>query len=170
MNRKTLADFKMPHWNDLPVVPLYLDQVLFLLDEWLEPYLKQDDKPIMTKTMINNYVKHKFIPAPVKKKYDRLTVAYLFIIAVLKPVYTIEEIITFTQLALDFSGAEAAYDQFCDNIESAVTHAFHQTSMPKPKDPKDPRHLSWCVCNAFACQLYSRKIYLDHAIAEKKLP
>ncbi len=163
MSKKTLADFKLPHWNDLPAIPLYLEQVLSLVDEWLGPYLMQDNKPIMTKTMINNYVKQKYIPAPVKKKYDRLTVAYIFIIAVLKPLYTIDEIMTFVRLALDFSGDEVAYDQFCDNIEAAVKHAFEQTTMPKPKDPKDPRHVSWSVCNAFALQLYARKVYLEHA-------
>ena len=68
MSKKTLADFKLPHWNDLPAIPLYLEQVLSLVDEWLGPYLMQDNKPIMTKTMINNYVKQKYIPAPVKKK------------------------------------------------------------------------------------------------------
>jgi len=169
MSNNSLADFKLPHWNDLPPIPLYLDQVLSLIDDWLGPYLKRDDKPIMTKTMINNYVKQRFIPAPVKKKYDRLTVAYLFIIAVLKPVYTIEEIISFVRLALDFSGEEAAYDQFCDNIEAAVNFAFHQTGPAVPKDPRDPRRVSWSVCSAFACQLYSRKIYLEHAAAEEAL-
>jgi hypothetical protein len=123
----------------------------------------------MTKTMINNYVKQKFIPAPVKKKYDRLTVAYIVIIAVLKPVYNIDEIMAFVRLALDFSGDEVAYDQFCDNIELAVKHAFEQTTMPKPEDPKDPRHVSWSVCNAFACQLYARKVYLEHAALEEAL-
>lgn len=169
MSKNVLADFKLPHWNDLPAIPLYLDQVLSLVDEWLGPYLTVDNKPIMTKTMINNYVKQKFIPAPIKKKYDRLTVAYIVIIAVLKPVYNIEEIMAFVRLALDFSGDEVAYDQFCDNIELAVKHAFEQTSMPKPEDSKDPRHVSWSVCNAFACQLYARKIYLEHAALEEAL-
>ncbi|MBQ5797273.1 MAG: DUF1836 domain-containing protein [Firmicutes bacterium] len=67
MSKNVLADFKLPHWNDLPAIPLYLDQVLSLVDEWLGPYLSSEGKPIMTKTMINNYVKQKFIPAPVKK-------------------------------------------------------------------------------------------------------
>lgn len=168
MDKNSLADFRLPHWNDLPSIPLYLDQVLSLVEEWLGAYLKRDDKPIVTKTMVNNYVKQKFIPAPVKKKYDRLTIAHIFIIAILKPMYTIEEIVSFIHLALDFSGEEVAYDQFCDNIESAVKNVFYQTDAPKPEDPRDPRRVSWSVCNAFACQLYSRKIYLEHAAEEQK--
>lgn len=157
------TEFRLPHWNDLPPMPLYLDQVLSLIDEWLAPHLARADKPVMTKTMVNNYVKQRFIPAPIRRKYDRRTVAYLFIIAVLKPVYSIEEIISFIRLALDTSEEEAAYDRFCDNIEAAVSFVFHRTGSPMVRDPRDPRRVYWSVCSAFACQLYSRKVYLEHA-------
>ena len=105
-------EFRMPRWNDLPPVPLYLDQVLALLDEWLGPYLNGHKRKIMTRTMINNYVKLKFIPAPVNKKYDQVTVASLFVIAVLKSVFSIEEIACLIQLALSHSERQVAYDGF----------------------------------------------------------
>ena len=65
-------NFKVPRWNDLPDIPLYLDQILILLDEWYGDYLTVDGKKVMTKTMVNNYVKLKFIPAPVNKQFLRL--------------------------------------------------------------------------------------------------
>ena len=38
MNKaKSLADFQLPRWQQLPSVPLYLEQVLALLEEWLGP-------------------------------------------------------------------------------------------------------------------------------------
>ena len=46
--------------------------------------------------MINNYVKHGMMPAPVKKKYSREHVAYLIIICSLKqalPISDIKELI-----------------------------------------------------------------------------
>ena len=89
---KGLEQFRLPRWGELPSIELYLDQVLSLLEEWLGEYLTVDGKRIMTKTMVNNYVKQKFISPPVNKKYDRTAVASLFVIAVLKPVYTINEI------------------------------------------------------------------------------
>lgn len=163
-----LEHFRLPRWEDLPSIDLYLDQVLSLLDTWLGPYLTFDGKKIMTKTMINNYVKQKFIAAPVNKKYDRTAVASLFVIAILKPVYTIEEISRLIRLSLRANGKENAYNQFCFLIEEAVSHAFRGTTMEKADNPDDPRGLLWNVCNSFACQLYVRNIYLQaHAKNDK---
>lgn len=166
---KGLEFFKLPRWEDLPSIDLYLDQVLSLLDTWLGPYLTFDGKKVMTKTMINNYVKQKFIAAPVNKKYDRTAVASLFVIAILKPVYTIEEISRLIRLSLRTNGKENAYNQFCSLIEEAVGHAFRGTTMEKAANPDDPRGLFWNVCNSFACQLYVRNIYLQSHAKNDKL-
>ena len=115
--------------------------------------------------MINNYVKLHIIQPPVRRKYDRLTLASLFVIAVLKPVYTIEEIGYLIRLSLGHSDPKAAYDDFCDCAEAAVSHAFHQTTMERDTKAGDPRLLLWNACNAFACQLYVRRIYLEDAMA-----
>ena len=165
MKRKGLDEFRIPRWEELPSIPQYLDQVLALLDEWLGEYLSQDGKPVMTRTMVNNYVKLKFIAAPVNRKYDRLSIACLFVIAVLKPVYTIEEIAYLNKLAIRHNGGDVSYNQFCEYVEEAVMCAFEQRSMEKVKNRKDPRHMLWNACNAFACQLYVRKIYLDEVIS-----
>lgn len=166
---KGLEQFKLPRWDELPSVDLYLEQVLSLLDEWLGDYLTFDDKKIMTKTMVNNYVKQKFIAAPVNKKYDKTAVASLFVIAILKPVYTIQEISRLIRLAVRTIEAETAYNQFCELIESAVRHAFHRTAMPKIPISEDPRGILWNVCNSFACQLYVRNIYLQSHRKNDKL-
>lgn len=158
---KSLEQFKLPRWDDLPTVDLYLEQVLTLLDEWLGDYLSDGRKKVMTKTMVNNYVKQQYLKAPVNKKYDRVAVACLFVIALLKPIYTIEEISRFIRLALDFAEPAKGFDQFCEMTEEAVRHAFERTSMPKPKNEGDPRDLFWNLCNAVACQLYVKKIYLN---------
>ena len=162
---RSLEDFRLPRWQQLPPIPLYLEQGLALLEEWLGPYLGNEEGKVLTKTMINNYVKLHFIEAPLRRKYDRLTVASLFVIAVLKPVYTIEEIGYLIRLALGHSDTEVAYDGFCDYVEAAVSHAFHRTTMEKESNPDDPRQLLWNACNAFACQLYVRRIYLEDAMA-----
>lgn len=157
---KSLGEFKLPRWSELPSVDQYLEQVLTLLDEWLGDYLAPDGGKVLTRTMINNYVKLKYIPAPANKKYDRLTIACLVVIALMKPVYSIEEISRLIRLGIDFKDAAFSYDQFCDMIELAVSHAFNGTSMPKFETANDPRDLFWHVCNSFACQLYVRHVYL----------
>lgn len=158
---KNLKDLKLPRWSDLPSVDLYLEQVLRLLDEWLGGYLDFDGKKIMTRTMVNNYVKHNYIDAPENKKYNRDNIAYLFVIAILKPVYTIEDISRLINLTCKANGIEASFDLFCELIEEAVQHAFSRTTMQKVSHEEDPRDLFWNVCNSFACQLYVRYIYLQ---------
>ncbi len=158
---KTLEHFRLPRWEDLPTIDLYLDQVLELLDSWLGDYISTDGKKIITKTMINNYVKEKYIPAPINKRYDRFALASLFVIAILKPVYTIEEISRLTKLGIRSREPGEVFDRFCSTIEEAVGHAYSHTSMPKPADPEDPRDIIWNVCNAFACQLYTRNVFLQ---------
>jgi hypothetical protein len=108
--------------------------------------------------MVNNYVKQHFISPPVSRRYDRTTVASLVVIALLKPVYTIEEIAALTRLALSSSPDKVIYDRFCNLTETAVQHAFHGTTMEKPQDSCDPRGLLWNACNSFACQLYVRTV------------
>lgn len=156
-----LEQFKLPRWEELPSVDLYLDQVLSLLDEWLGDYLNFDGKKVMTKTMINNYVKLKFIESPVKKRYDRKAVASLFVIAILKSVYTINEIARLIRLAIRTIEPEAAYNQFCQMIEEAVELTFKGEALPKNDFCQDPRGILRNVSNSFAGQLYVRHVYLQ---------
>ena len=55
---RSLEDFRLPRWQQLPPMPLYLEQVLALLEEWLGPYLGNEEGKVLTKTMINNYTKN----------------------------------------------------------------------------------------------------------------
>ena len=165
MKIKGLDEFRVPRWEELPSVPQYLDQVLLLVDEWLGPFLSHDGKQVITRTMVNNYVKLKFLPAPTNRRYDRLAIASLFVIANLKPVYTIEESVYLIKLSLGHSERREAYNQFCDYVEEAVLCAFNRETMEKGQNTGDPRELLWNACNAFACQLYVRKIYLQDALS-----
>ena len=90
---KEIAGFHIPRWNEIPKIDLYLDQLVCLLEQYLSNYIKNDDnEKIITKTMINNYVKHKIINPPVNKKYNTEHIAYLFVICILKQVYSINDI------------------------------------------------------------------------------
>ena len=68
----SLDGIHIPRWNELPNVDLYLDQVVTFINSSLSEFLysSQDkgDNQILTKTMINNYVKNNLIDAPIKKK------------------------------------------------------------------------------------------------------
>lgn len=102
-NEKTkieINNFHIPRWEELPNIDLYLDQLVTLLEQYLEPYIGTKDGTIITKTMINNYVKQQVIQAPEKKKYNKNHIASLFVICVLKQVYSINDIYELIQLAI----------------------------------------------------------------------
>ncbi len=87
------TDCIFPHWNDFPDVGLYMDQVVELVNKYLSgfPAFSGDDKQI-TSSMINNYVKSKAVPAPEKKRYSRVHLAYIMIICTLKQTFSLSVI------------------------------------------------------------------------------
>ena len=48
-----------PSWQDLPSIPLYMDQVILYLGENLKLFQRDEDSSLLTSSMINNYVKRK---------------------------------------------------------------------------------------------------------------
>ena len=84
--------FDLPDWESLPRLGLYMDQVILLLTQYLGPLSRgEEDKPI-TASIINNYVRLKVMPPPVKKKYSQVHLASLIIICVLKQSLSISDI------------------------------------------------------------------------------
>ena len=80
-----LNNYKLPAWKELPDIGLYMDQVIALLGQYRDfiPMEDSKDKPV-TPTTINNYVRLKVMPAPEKRKYYRVHIAFLIMIFTLK--------------------------------------------------------------------------------------
>ena len=78
--------------NDFPNIDLYMDQVTRFFETHIQPYGATDDERILTKTMINNYVKHKVISAPERKKYAKDQVILLVLVYSLKHALSISDI------------------------------------------------------------------------------
>ena len=78
---KILAGFKVTRVDEIPAIDLYMDQVLTFLGERLRRTARKSDADkILTKTMVNNYVKNKVMIPPVKKKYGRDHILLLMVI------------------------------------------------------------------------------------------
>ncbi len=111
-----MENVHLPRWEELPDIDLYMDQVLSLTARYLDP---MQIKPV-TAAMINNYVKLQLIPKPVKKRYSRMHVAYIFAIAVLKDVFEISQIQAGVSTQIRLLGLKNAYNLFTQEIENAV--------------------------------------------------
>lgn len=129
---KNLNNFHIPRWNELPNIYLYMDQVVNLINGTLEPYiffkddLKNKNSQLLTKTMINNYVKNNLIEAPVRKLYSKTQLSKLFAICVLKQVYSMQEIDILINRMLEKSDIEKAYDLFCQLFEDALICTYNK--------------------------------------------
>lgn len=80
-----LDRFRLPAWEEIPDIGLYMEQVVTLLREYLDylpPELKEEEA--VTAAAINNYVRTRVMPGPQKKRYYRVHLAYLIVICTLK--------------------------------------------------------------------------------------
>ena len=64
-------------WDQMPDIYLYMDQVVTCLQGMLKYYDIDPKSPLITNSMINNYVKYGAVERPIKKKYSREHLAKL---------------------------------------------------------------------------------------------
>jgi len=76
--------------------------------------------------MINNYVKLKTIPAPVKKKYSKKHLAYLVMVCVLKQTLSMSTISSIIPPHLDDNELKRIYDSFVVNHSKAYSYVSDQ--------------------------------------------
>ncbi|HEP1793418.1 TPA: DUF1836 domain-containing protein [Streptococcus suis] len=103
----------IPYWHELPDLDLYLDQVLLYVNQTTNSSELLEQKSL-TASMINNYVKHKQIEKPIKKKYQKQQVARLVALTILKNVFSIQEISQTLNLLLQTDSSETLYNHFVD--------------------------------------------------------
>lgn len=167
-NKISVEKLHIPRWEELPNIDLFLDQVVKLINNSLEPYIfirsdNQDDTNLLTKTMINNYVKHGIIEAPVKKQYSKSQVAKLFAICILKQVYSMQDIKKLIQMALK-SDIQISYNKFCELFEEALDCSYNKKDFIDKTSTNEYQYLLKTVLLSCSYKIYSKNIV---AIEEK---
>jgi DNA-binding transcriptional MerR regulator len=76
----------------IPNINLYMDQVLSFMNENLENNKRNSIDKILTKSMINNYVKNELIPKPENKKYCPQHIISLIYIFYLKQILSLDDV------------------------------------------------------------------------------
>jgi len=163
---KNTIDFHIPRWEELPNIDLYMDQVVSFIEESLTVLVpskdKEDNKEVITKTMINNYVKHGILTPPINKKYNRTHLARLIVICILKQVYSINDIDSLIKLALETSGIEISYNKFCMLVEKCIDSTFKKEEFVYPNEElTEERYLLKTVVETFVNKLYVQKTFLN---------
>lgn len=97
-----IGNFKLPNYELLPSIPLYMEQVTKYINMSLAPLVNDDNSSLITGYMVNNYVKAKIINPPKDKQYDDEHIAYLIFITLLKNSASLKDIATFIELDKEF--------------------------------------------------------------------
>lgn len=164
-NEEEIKKFHIPRWDEIPDIDLYIDQVVSLLDKSLANYIKSDNEKkekAITKTMINNYVKNGVINPPIAKKYNRNHIAHLFVIFILKQIYSIDEIKKLLDLAIQTSPIDQSYNRFCSELEKAIKMTFTGENYINNNRLSQEQYLLRNAVQSFANKLYVQKVFLEN--------
>lgn len=118
-----LGALHLPRYDELPPIDLYMDQIVSYLEDTLGP-LYQPGEKIITRSMVNNYVKQGIIASASGKKYTRSHIAYLIVICTLKQTFTISEIDRLIRAQAASFEMHLAYDYYCDTFETTLHELF----------------------------------------------
>ncbi len=113
----SIQGLHLPRFEELPEIDLYMDQVVALMQKYLEPLLGKGSDKAITPSMINNYVKQGAVPAPVKKRYGREHIAQLIIICIFKQILPIPSIQAIMKNYLSRCTVCQMYNRFSENYE-----------------------------------------------------
>ena len=164
---KSLDDVSMPRWEDITDIPLYMDQLIAVVTQYLEPFqiFSSDKKPV-TSSMVNNYVKLGLIPKPIKRHYNKRHIAYLIVITLFKEVISIQDIRRVLIFLAESQGNSNAYNQFCALLEITIKrkgHVYLNVAVDDEietdySDPEDfDKYIIYLACETITNLLFAKK-------------
>ena len=118
----------------LPDINLYMDQVITFMEKELYPTKRHEEDPILTKTMVNNYVKNNLLPPPEKKKYSKEHVLTLIFIYYFKSILSISDIQSILNPITDRYFGKGSSEMSLEDIYKEVFGLEHQETLNIMKD------------------------------------
>ena len=166
-------DFKATEWTLLPDIELYMDQVTNYLRRQLSLQEKDEENPIITPNMINNYVKGGHIERTNQKRYNKEQLASLYMLCSIKQSLSINDASLLLSLLREDRSYEQLYTEFIAIQKSIATDISEK--VPKDEDLQRNELLTLALSLALrsvAEQLVAQKIlslfYPEKRSEEKK--
>lgn len=113
----SLREYMPVSWESMPDLELYMDQVITYLEREFALFQDAAGNKLITRSMINNYVKDGIVPRPVKKRYARPQLGALTMACLLKrtmPMQSVKEMVVRDGEELN----EETYGAFCREFQS----------------------------------------------------
>ena len=175
--KKILDDIDTFNIDDIPNIDLYMDQVTtYLNDKFANTKRHKDDK-LMTKTMINNYVKSRLLPSPEKKKYTKDHMMVLVMIYFFKNIISINDVNKLITPLLDsyFHNEEIPLENIintfltfakqCNLTDSILTEYNECREIFKDANVKDKEYLETMgLITMLSYDTFVRKIVIEKLI------
>lgn len=114
-----MLNFRGLKKSRIPDIELYMDQVTSFLERELIGFKTDEEDKLMTKTMINNYVKQKVISAPEKKKYGQNHIMQLVMLYHMKQILSISDIKTLSE-SIEKDVFEDVYVAFDERLVESI--------------------------------------------------
>lgn len=123
-----IVNMKIPRWDQLPDFGIYKDQLITIVKDILDPIFIIEEE-FITPSMVNNYVKLKRMPEPIKKKYYKKHIASIIVITALKQILSLDDIKRGIDRLEEIYGYEKAYNIFCDLLEKNIINVFEDKNI-----------------------------------------
>ncbi len=115
-----MDNYQLPTWEELPDIDLYMDQLIGQVRRYLSLLPEDVHNPVITPSIINNYVRLRVMPAPHRKRYGKLHIAYTIMICALKQVMTLTEIQKVIPPDLEEDQMRQLYNDFVRKLTTAT--------------------------------------------------
>ena len=115
-----MDSYQLPSWEELPDLELYMDQLISQVRRYLSLFPEDEQNPVITPSIINNYVRLRVMPAPKRKRYGKLHIAYAIMICALKQVMTLTEIQKVLPPDLNEDQMRQLYNDFVRKVTTAT--------------------------------------------------
>lgn len=162
-----ISKYHIPRWEELPDMQLYMDQVITFIEKSVRIF-SNSDKKVITPSMVNNYVKLKLIPKPIKKRYSKVHLAYLIAISILKQVVTIEEVRDGILFQAKINGKKGAYNLFCEEQEKALKSIINQINSGTQSTISDEKINIKNITVKMATRAFASKIIAEKTVKLQK--
>lgn len=157
--REAIRDFRLPRYEELPEIELFMGQMLEYISAKLELVMPLDEDPL-TAYMVNNYVKQSIVPKPKSKRYQRNHLAYLIVVVIAKQSFSMPEITQLIKMQIETSEVPHAYNLFCEEFERRLRSLFCGEKVPAFANQDSPRKVLEVVISTV-----TNKIYVDRMLA-----
>ena len=175
--KKILDDIDTFNIDDIPNIDLYMDQVTTYLNDKFANTKRHEDEKLMTKTMINNYVKSRLLPSPEKKKYTKDHMMVLIMIYFFKNIISINDVNKLITPLLDsyFHNDEIPLENIintfltfakqCNLTDSILTEYNECREIFKDANVKDKEYLETMgLITMLSYDTFVRKIVIEKLI------